>query len=191
MPTPSSDPPPDPSSPPSYNFSTCPEELQYPSHNSQQLPRGEMTPGLESASEGGSPSPPDAPSVDSDLQQSRTLAREESVVTDDRISAEPSSRATTVSPRPRSSATGATSPPPDVSGVDKPLELESRHGIGSTSATDCVSPLDHLSSQEDLDDEYDSLEDMHNSCFIGLDYSNKRVCVRQFLERGCHKLTSH
>ncbi|KAJ2980818.1 hypothetical protein NQ176_g2405 [Zarea fungicola] len=187
MPTPSSDPPPDPSSPTSHNFWTCPDELQHSSHSSIPILE-EMTPALESSSDRRSQSPPDAPSLDLDSPQARNLVREDSLVTDDRPSAEPSSRATTVSPRPRSSATGATSPPPDLSNV-KPRELEGLHGTAPKPAADCLSVTHIASNREQGDDsETDGCDDdTQSSCFISLDYSNKRsipVSPSSYLRAG-------
>ncbi|KAM3427972.1 hypothetical protein MY4824_009121 [Beauveria thailandica] len=174
MPTPSSEPPLDPSSPSSYNFSTCPDELQHLSHISQTS-HEEMTPGLQSTPNRRSQSPRDAPSVDS--EQSRIMIREDSQVTDDRISAEPSSRATTVSPPPRSSAAGATSPPPDV-GNNKQQELERRLGTGQKAAIGSPSPASISSRKETDDNESETCDDdTQSSCYTGLDYSNKRVRI--------------
>ncbi|KAJ4155773.1 hypothetical protein LMH87_001002 [Akanthomyces muscarius] len=171
MPTPSSEPPLDPSSPPSYNFSTCPDELQHSSHSSQTA-REEMTPGLESASDRRSQSPGEAPSIGS--EQTRAMIREDSLVTDDRISAEPSSRATTVSPRPQSSATGATSPPPDL-GNGKQRELERRPSIDQRATAGSPSPANKVGLEEAADSEFDTCcDDTQSSCYTGLDYSNKR-----------------
>ncbi len=172
MPTPSSEPPLDPSSPPSYNFSTCPDELQHSSH-SAQTSREEMTPGLESASDRRSPSPREAPSVD--LEQSRNMIREHSLVTDDHISAEPSSRATTASPRPRSSATSATSPLPDL-GNGKQQELERRPSIDQKAVAGSPFLATKSNREESDDNESDTCcDDTQSSCYTGHDYSNKRV----------------
>ncbi len=172
MPTPSSEPPLDPSSPPSYNFSTCPDEIQHSSHSSQTV-REEMTPGLESASDRRSQSPGEAPSIGS--EQTRAMIRQDSLVTDDRISAEPSSRATTVSPRPQSSATGATSPPPDL-GNGKQRELERRPSIDQRATAGSPSPANKVGLEEAADSEFDTCcDDTQSSCYTGLDYSNKRV----------------
>ncbi|TQV93873.1 hypothetical protein V2A60_003968 [Cordyceps javanica] len=171
MPTPSSEPPLNPSSPPPYNFSTCPDDLQHSSH-SAQTSREEMTPGLESGSDRRSQSAREAPSVAS--EPSQNLMGEDSLVTDERISAEPSSRASTVSPRPRSSATGATSPPPDL-GNTKQQELERQPGAdhkavpGSPSLSDTVNRQEADDNQSDIGDDY-----TQSSCYTGLDYSNKR-----------------
>ncbi|KAJ3495786.1 hypothetical protein NLG97_g3148 [Lecanicillium saksenae] len=166
MPTPSSEPPLDPSSPPSYNFSTCPDELQHSSHNTQ-APRQEMTPGLESTSDRRSQSPRDAPSIDS--EQSRNIIREDSLVTNDRNSVEPSSRATTVSPRPRSSATAATSPPPELGSAKQ--ELENRPSVNQKPVQGSY-PTDAVQEDDEESDACD--DDTQSSCYIGLDYSNKR-----------------
>ncbi|PQK13355.1 hypothetical protein BB8028_0004g02860 [Beauveria bassiana] len=171
MPTPSSEPPLDPSSPSSHNFSTCPDELQHSSHISQTS-HEEMTPGLQSTTHRRSQSPRDAPSVDSD--QSRIMIREDSQVTDDRISAEPSSRATTISPPPRSSATGATSPPPDF-GNSKQQDLEGRLGTSQKAVMGSPSPASISSRKETDENEFETCDDdTQSSCYTGLDYSNKR-----------------
>ncbi|OAA53043.1 vesicle-mediated transport protein Vid24 [Cordyceps fumosorosea ARSEF 2679] len=171
MPTPSSEPPLDPSSPPSYTFSTCPDELQHLSQTAQSS-REEMTPGLESPSDRRSQSPHETPSVDS--EQSRNMIRGDSLVTDDRISAESSSRATTVSPRPRSSANGALSPPSDI-GNGKQQGLERRSSTRQPAVTGSPSPSSAANRQEENDSEPETYDDHTlSSCYTGLDYSNKR-----------------
>lgn len=188
MPTPSSEPPLDPSSPPSYNFLTCPDEIQNSSHSSQTA-REEMTPGLESASDRRSQSPGEAPSVGS--EQTRAIMREDSLVTDDRISAEPSSRATTVSPRPQSSATGATSPPPDL-GNGKQRELERRPSLDQRAIAGSPPTANNVAIEEAADSESDTgCDDTQSSCYTGLDYSNKRVrCIVAWQKTNTNKLQS-
>lgn len=131
-----------------------------------------MTPGLESPSDRLSQSPREAPSVDS--EQSGNIIRENSSATDDRISADPSSRATTVSPRPRSSTAGATSPPPDI-GNGKQQEHERRPVNDRKLVTGSPYPAATANQQEAGDNESDTCdEDTQSSCYTGLDYSNKR-----------------
>ena len=106
MPTPSPEQPTDPSSPQQHGFLQCPDDLQYTQRPSWQ---------------------PDGPALDGN-EESDTEVRDERLLrivdgtirdgspvvnivrADGRISVDPSSRATTMSPRPQSSATAGTSP---------------------------------------------------------------------------------
>lgn len=185
MPTPASNPPLDPTPPPSYSFSTCPDDIQHSSHSSQPT-RDEMTPGLESTPERRSQSPRGASSLDSDSQPSRRVMREESLLADDRISAEPSSRATTVSPRPRSSATAATSPPPETSST-KSRELLGASSLDQTAMSDEIMPVGVKPSGVESDESESELSDdnTQSSCFAGLEYSNKRVSTYRSSTPSC------
>lgn len=115
MPTPSSDQPPDPPSPHSHGFSTCPDELQNTSSQewedvtNRDASRSHeihvQDPGQPLASVGFVES---ISAGSGNTSSPRT--REPIVTSEDRASLDPSSRATTMSPRPHSSATAGTSP---------------------------------------------------------------------------------
>lgn len=119
MPTPSSNPPPDPSSPRSYSFSTCPDDLQHApwqSHDAvqehddmgvQPVPSTLIAPPVFDA-----PPTPEGPAID-----------------DAQASEDASSRSTTMSPGPQSTATAVTSPIP--SGPDGDLVKSRDAEIGS------------------------------------------------------------
>lgn len=110
MPTPSPNPPPGPSSPPPYAFSTCPDDLQQPSHSNRQAHIASQPPQfrdgqVQSGSSLDNPlSRPPNPLVASgdDNVSSNTL------VVGSGASVESSSRATTVSLGPRPSIIGVT-----------------------------------------------------------------------------------
>lgn len=115
MPTPSSDPPPGPSSPRSYSFSTCPDDSQHQSRPGWQADDAALDhPDME-VQRDASPAQPSPPAINAIRIQAESAA-DESIMYENRMSDEPSSRATTMSPRPQSSATGVTSPAP--SGAD-------------------------------------------------------------------------
>lgn len=112
MPTPSSDQSPDPPSPQSHAFATCPDDLQTPPRTSWQTAAGgaaaqsqhtDMEVHNESAA---------AMAVDDSVARAGTSGpmMEESVMVDERTTVAPSSRATTMSPLPQSSITSGSSP---------------------------------------------------------------------------------
>ncbi|KAL6868882.1 hypothetical protein ACO1O0_000205 [Amphichorda felina] len=108
MPTPSSDQPPDPSPP---GFSTCPDDMQSP-------PRPEWdSRGVDELNR--------AQDADMEERGGPSISRvEESAILEERTTAEASSRATTMSPRPQSNITAGTSPASTSSdtGVNKSAE---------------------------------------------------------------------
>ncbi|KAL6907272.1 vacuolar import and degradation domain-containing protein [Trichoderma evansii] len=105
MPTPSSNPPPDQSSPPPYSFSTCPEDQQHPSRSGRQTQDATRPTSDTEVNQSSSTSiaSPTAHSHDD-------LATEESVLIDVQASAGASPMDTSASLRPLSSGTVATSP---------------------------------------------------------------------------------
>ncbi|KAK2609061.1 hypothetical protein QQS21_002431 [Conoideocrella luteorostrata] len=114
MPTPSpNQPPEEPASPNSHLFSTCPDEPQHsPQHGSIDVRRNSALNGLSLAS-------PESE------QPQDTHGRTDRLI-DNLASMTPSSRGTTVSPRPRSNTTGVTSPEhgPDASHLFKSQEID-------------------------------------------------------------------
>ncbi|KJZ73264.1 hypothetical protein HIM_07268 [Hirsutella minnesotensis 3608] len=118
MPTPSSNQPPDPMLSAPFNFSTCPDDIQYPARSSDNIDpatssdddRIEVRPDSSLSST----SPP--------ARNAQVANREQYTASPDvyapgrQASIGPSSRATTVSPGPQSTVTGMTSPLP--SGLD-------------------------------------------------------------------------
>lgn len=179
MPTPSSNQPHDPSSPPPYSFPSCPDDLQQPPPPLQHI-RGEMRSSDNSEPERRSPTPEDAPSGDSDSQPSLTVGREDSLFVDDRVSAEPSSRATTVSPRPHGAAEGALPEAQNSNVLDnrkvQAAEKSRRAGHGTETKPRPLgcSPADLQDDEIDASDEV-SDGDIHSSSYMGLDYTNRRV----------------
>lgn len=109
MPTPSSNPPPDQTSPPPYTFSTCPEDQPHSSRSSRQAqdttrPTSDLETSQSSSTSIASPTAYSSePSRDGP-------AADDSVLIDGQASAGASPMDTTTSPRPPSSGTVATSP---------------------------------------------------------------------------------
>ncbi|KAF7562040.1 hypothetical protein G7046_g2085 [Stylonectria norvegica] len=118
MPTPSSNQPPDPSSPRSHSFSTCPDDTQqHPARTSWQshdAVRDHVDMEVQHAASTERVAAPE----DHAPASLQGPASEDAVTYDGRPSDEPSSRATTMSPRPQSSATAVTSPIPSSSDAD-------------------------------------------------------------------------
>lgn len=135
MPTPSPNQPPNPPSPSSISTSTCPDDVQAATtRSSRRWPpqtrsshdvdmnvqsEDEATAGAASTSHG-------APSLESSHIEDPESTGAERLLVDEQTSVEPSSRGTTMSPAPRSTATARTSP------VPPPLEDDSTKPIAST-----------------------------------------------------------
>ncbi|KAF5542627.1 VID24-like protein [Fusarium mexicanum] len=110
MPTPSSNPPVEPASPRSYSFSTCPDDVQHqPRPNWQSrdddqvhdadLPDSNLSVDVGSPLVVDAPAAPEGPSDDATMYNGRP-------------SDETSSRSSTMSPRPQTATTAATTPMP-------------------------------------------------------------------------------
>lgn len=109
MPTPSSNPPPDQSSPPPYSFSTCPEDQLHPSRSAR--PTQDATrPTSDTEASQSSPASIASPTAHSSETSHDDIATEESALIDGQASAAASPMDTSVSLRPLSSGTLATSP---------------------------------------------------------------------------------
>lgn len=139
-----------------------------------------MRPDPSTAMERRSPTPDDAPVPDSDSQPSHA-GREDSLFVEERVSAEPSSRATTVSPQPHSMATGRASPEIQGDrdlGILKPRPLEKGRGTRPNPSAKSH-PLEDspLSPQDSEIETFDDIGDgdIHSSSYMGLDYTNRRV----------------
>ncbi|PFH56682.1 hypothetical protein XA68_16140 [Ophiocordyceps unilateralis] len=187
MPTPSSNQPPDPSSPPPFPFSTCPDDVQHsprvpprhPNPVASTQPHG--TEVQSALSLDGSPPP---------AFQSSQLAREghpgdpELLALDHRPSTETSSRATTVSPGPHFIDTPATSPAPngpdsDVAkdreaGPDGPVthapSAASRRSPGGASASSLGRDMESRESSP-----HDGEDGLLYPTPMGMDFSSMRI----------------
>ncbi|KAF5238747.1 hypothetical protein FAUST_5331 [Fusarium austroamericanum] len=119
MPTPSSNPPVEASSPRSYSFSTCPDDAQSQPHPAWQA-RDE---GQARADDGGIQSGPGL-SVDGaspltvDAPTAPGCPNDDTTMYDGRPSNDLSSRSTTMSPRPQTATTAATTPMHEGSGPE-------------------------------------------------------------------------
>lgn len=194
MPTPSSNPPPDPSSPPPYNFSTCPDDVQHSPRPARQthvatLPEPDGIQVRPESSLDGPSSPP----FESQDSRNEQHPGPESLVLDGQTSVEPSSRATTISPGPQSSATGVTSPAPSGPDTDNAKSQETGPD-GPVSqippAASRQSPGGHSTSSLSRDFDSQDLamdgDEADPSCSpsMGSDYSTMRVSTIQ----QCHAL---
>ncbi|KAF4460818.1 VID24-required for vacuolar import and degradation of Fbp1p [Fusarium albosuccineum] len=120
MPTPSSNPPPEASSPRSYSFSTCPDDVHqqrpsWQSHDAVQNHTDDMgvQPDPSLPVDAASPLTVDAPSAP------EGPTSDDAIMDDGRPSDDPSSsRSSTMSPRPQSATTAVTSPVPSGPGSD-------------------------------------------------------------------------
>ncbi|KAF6830276.1 vesicle-mediated transporter vid24 [Colletotrichum plurivorum] len=115
MPTPSSNPPPDPHSPRSHSFSTCPEDSSSRSPQRGWRPPADADQGPADTSAHHDPMDEDASPVPVSPPMSQTDGINTDVIIDDEpTSAVSSSRSTTMSPRPQSGETAGSSPAADV-----------------------------------------------------------------------------
>ncbi|KAJ4257435.1 hypothetical protein NW762_008559 [Fusarium torreyae] len=120
MPTPSSNPPVEAASPRSYSFSTCPDDVQHqqrPTWQSRDSDQGHVDDiGVQSnpnlSVDGASPLTVDAPSAP------EGLTSDDAIMYEGRPSDDPSSRSSTMSPRPQTATTAVTSPMPSASGSE-------------------------------------------------------------------------
>ncbi|KXH63088.1 vacuolar import and degradation protein [Colletotrichum salicis] len=189
MPTPSSNPPPDPHSPRSYSFSTCPEDSSSrspqrswrPPTDANQAPP-EMDPHHDDPmDEDSSPAPVSAP-----MSQTEGMSTEV-ILDDEPTSAVSSSRSTTMSPRPQSGDTTQSSPAADMESFKHAESDEEAHSAGDrlrTSRTDgarrhdprlsptSVQHEDSKGMELDIDDVWEE-ELMAPS--MGSDFSNMRI----------------
>lgn len=187
MPTPSSNPP-NPTAPRSPSFSTCPEDIQRPSHSSRQLHDAvEEQLGQETQQDlsmnAVSPPAGDAPSAP------EGLASEDVMIFETQTSDEPSSREATMSPRPQSNTTGFTSPIPSAPDVElikgqeaeigTQLSRETSHGAhnanDSEGSIEAQTTGSCLIEQETPPIDADAQEDDLWSPSMGADYSSMRV----------------
>ncbi|KAI5462919.1 vacuolar import and degradation protein-domain-containing protein [Mariannaea sp. PMI_226] len=127
MPTPSSNPPPDPSSPRSYSFSTCPDDIQHTAWQSHDAVQ-------EHSSMDVQPVPPvslngAAPPIVGAAPSLEGPATDDTIMDGGRASEDVSSRSTTMSPQPQSTVTAVTSPVP--SGAEADIAKSRDAEIGS------------------------------------------------------------
>ncbi|KAF4978901.1 hypothetical protein FZEAL_4787 [Fusarium zealandicum] len=120
MPTPSSNPPVETSSPRSYSFSTCPDDVQH-----QQRPPWQSRDAIQDRTQDMGVQP--APSLSVDVASPIIVdtpsapegpSNDDTTMYEERPSDGPSSRSSTMSPRPQSATTALTSPVPSGPGSD-------------------------------------------------------------------------
>ncbi|KAK7398363.1 hypothetical protein QQX98_012257 [Neonectria punicea] len=188
MPTPASNPPPDPSSPRSYSFSTCPDDVQHPTWQSQSHDAVQdhtdmgVQPVPSLSIDGASP-----PVVDT-APAPEGRAPDDAVMDDGRASDEPSSRSTTMSPQPQSAATALTSPTPSGPEADlvksRDAEIGSQLSHEPSNSTQPAAESENLRastrrraspSREWEAIDVDAQEDELWSPSMGPDYSSMRV----------------
>ncbi|KAJ0139724.1 Glucose-induced degradation protein 4 -like protein, partial [Colletotrichum tanaceti] len=190
MPTPSSNPPPDPHSPRSHSFSTCPEDSSSrtsqrswrPPTNANQGPAEMDTHHDDRMDEDASPAPVSAP-----MSQAEGMSPE--VIDDEPTSAVSSSRSTTMSPRPQSGGTGTSqsSPAADMESFKHTESDEEGHLAGGRSRTSRqddtrrhgdtrLSPTSVYDDSKGVDlDADDVWEEELMAPSMGPDFSNMRV----------------
>ncbi|KAJ4319856.1 hypothetical protein N0V84_006137 [Fusarium piperis] len=107
MPTPSSNPPAEASSPRSYSFSTCPDDVQH-----QQRPSWQSREAVQDHNDdmGVQPTPDASPLTVDAPPAPEGPASDDTVMYEGRSSDDPSTRSSTMSPRPQSANTAVTSP---------------------------------------------------------------------------------
>ncbi|KAH6990336.1 vacuolar import and degradation protein-domain-containing protein [Ilyonectria destructans] len=187
MPTPASNPPPDPSSPRSYSFSTCPDDVQHPTWQSHEAVQDHDDMGVQPVPSGtiAGASPP-VGDVPPPLEGP---APDDAIMDEGRTSEDPSSRSTTMSPGPQSTTTAVTSPAP--SGADADLVKSRDAEIGNQLSRQPSTSIQQAPESESLPRaatrrraspshewesvDVDAQEDELWSPSMGPDYSNMRV----------------
>ncbi|GKT54503.1 vacuolar import and degradation protein [Colletotrichum tofieldiae] len=189
MPTPSSNPPPDPHSPRSHSFSTCPEDSSSrppqrswrPPTDANQGPAEMDTHHDDRMDEGASPAPVSAP-----MSQAEGMSTE--VILDDEPTSavSSSSRSTTMSPRPQSGDTAHSSPVADMGSFKHAESDEEGHSAGErlrTSRRDGtrrhdprLSPTSVHDDGKDMEVDVDDVwEEELMAPSMGSDFSNMRI----------------
>ncbi|WQF77290.1 Putative vacuolar import/degradation protein Vid24 [Colletotrichum destructivum] len=191
MPTPSSNPPPDPHSPRSHSFSTCPEDSSSrtpqrswrPPTDANQGPAEMDTHHDDRMDEDASPAP-----VSALMSQAEGMSTEV-IIDDEPTSAVSSSRSTTMSPRPQSGGTGTahSSPAADMESFKHAESDEEGHLAGDRSRTSrqdgtrrhgdpSLSPTSLHDDSKGVDLDADGVwEEELMAPSMGPDFSNMRV----------------
>lgn len=203
MPTPSSNPPPDPHSPRSHSFSTCPEDS-----NSRSPQRSWRPPTGPDANDGPAAMDPhhDRDRMDEDASPAPVSApmsptegiSTEVILDDEPTSAVSSSRSTTMSPRPQSGDTAHSSPAADMESFKQGESDEEGHSAGDrlrASRADGSRRHDTRQSATTLHDDGkgmdidadDVWEEELMAPSMGSEYSNMRVCSPPSMTDSMHR----
>lgn len=198
MPTPSSD---GPSGPPSPGFSTCPEDHQNPSRSEWDAgaaDREDRTSDTDMEERDGSPA---SMAVEEPPGRggSSGSGAEQIIIVEERTTVEPSSRATTMSPRPQSSITAGTSPASTASDTDAKIaeaSVSTNHDLhraatnqsraARDSSTRRSSPEQRRNVFSRDDSSGMSSDDELYAPSMGSDYPSMRVRTRQMLAYGIY-----
>lgn len=190
MPTPSSHQLPNQTSPPSYTFSTCPDDLPHPSRSGREAydATRPLAPEME-VRPGSSTSITSPTTILSDTSSDGPATDDRPMVASHLMTDESSSRATTSSPRPQSSATSVTSPAPsrldgDDSVKNQGLGIDHHMGRESVSQTRRL-PIETPTSPNREVDSLDMQEDEFCSPYMGPDCSSLRVRPFDFAAVSC------
>ena len=177
MPTPSPNQPPGPSGQPTLNFSSCPEDIQHPQHPFEQSDSRISHP-AQSTETQRLHSHRDTSS--SSTTHAQSALEEDAIILTDQTSIDPSSRATTSSPRPSPNTT-STSPARSV--PDDDCAKDTADGSRRRLDTSIAAPMDLDSNspgsntREADASTVDSFGIEYSSPSLGLDYATLRVCV--------------
>jgi hypothetical protein len=189
MPTPSSNPPVEAASPRSYSFSTCPDDVQYQQRPTWQSRDDDLDDvdniGTRSSS---NLSVDGALALTVDAPPAPEGPSDDTVMYDGRPSDDPSSRSSTMSPRPQTATTAVTSPMlsgPETEVKGREAEIGTQLSREPSNSTQRASESESIArepsrrrgspSQESEWIDFDAQEDELWSPSMGSDYSCMRV----------------
>lgn len=202
MPTPSSNPPVEAASPRSYSFSTCPDDVQYqqrPTWQSRDDDLGNVDNiGSQSSS---NLSVDGALALTVDAPPAPEGPSDDTVMYDGRPSDDPSSRSSTMSPRPQTATTAVTSPMlsgPETEVKGREAEIGTQLSREPSNSTQRASESESIArepsrrrgspNQESEWIDFDAQEDELWSPSMGSDYSCMRVSqiIRRYNDSSSH-----
>ncbi|KAG5665880.1 hypothetical protein KAF25_010005 [Fusarium avenaceum] len=189
MPTPSSNPPVEAASPRSYSFSTCPDDVQYQQRPTWQSREDDLDNIDNSGSQSSSNLSVDgALALTVDAPPAPEGPSDDTVMYDGRPSDDPSSRSSTMSPRPQTATTAVTSPMlsgPETEVKGREVEIGTQLSREPSNSTQRASESESIArepsrrrgspNQESEWIDFDAQEDELWSPSMGSDYSCMRT----------------
>ncbi|KAM0252980.1 hypothetical protein ACHAP5_000843 [Fusarium lateritium] len=189
MPTPSSNPPVEAASPRSYSFSTCPDDVQYQQRSTWQSRDDDQENVDNTGTQSSSNVPVDgASTLTVDAPPAPEGPSDDAVMYDGRPSDDPSSRSSTMSPRPQTATTAVTSPMlsgPETEVKGREAEIGTQLSREPSNSTQRASESESIArepsrrrgspNQESEWIDFDAQEDELWSPSMGSDYSCMRT----------------
>lgn len=180
MPTPSPNQPPGPSGHPTLSFSSCPEDMQHPQHAQHPFEQSDSRVPHPAQSTETQRLHSQRDTSSSSTTHAQPALEEEAILLTDQTSIDPSSRATTSSPRPSPNTTGtspARSVPEDDCAKDTVDGSRRRLDTSIAAPMDLDSNSSGSNTREADATDVNSFGNEYSSPSLGLDYTTLRVCV--------------